>query len=88
MKRSELLGRQLAGRMDAIQTCRDVVEGNFNAHDVAGIDHIELQARIYTDLEILATNQQLPPAVIVGDMLVDVDPADENDYREPSSASR
>lgn len=86
MRRSELLQRQLAGRIDSIQTCRDIVEGNFNAHDIALIDHIELQARIYTDLEILATNQQLIPPL--GDMLIDVDPADEDDYREPSSAAR
>lgn len=86
MKRSELLQRQLAGRIDSIQTCRDIVEGNFNAHDISSIDHVELQARIYTDLEILASNQRLLPPI--GDMLIDQDPADEDDYREPSSCDR
>ena len=68
MKRSEMLETRLAGPLDAIQMCRDIVEGNFNAmlkeegidrrHAQDGVDPFELQARIYTDLEILAMNQQ------------------------------
>lgn len=88
MKRSELLQMKLGGVMDAIQTCRDVVEGNFNAiardRWPENVDYIELQARIYTDLEILAMNQ----VPLGGNMLSDVDPGDENDYREPASADR
>lgn len=57
MKRSVMLQTKLAGPLDTIQMCRDIVEGNFNARDAGTIDSIELQARIYTDLEILARNQ-------------------------------
>lgn len=61
MKRSVMLQTKLVAPLDTIQMCRDIVEGNFNARDVGigegAIDNIELQARIYTDLEILAMNQ-------------------------------
>ncbi len=103
-----MLRAQLGGPLDTIQMCQDIVEGNFNAHDVGVIDHIELQARIYTDFEILARNQPTLPTpaelaiaygectglltseqiTLLGDMLTDCDPGDENDYREPSSADR
>jgi hypothetical protein len=100
-----------------------------------GIDFVELQARIYTDLQILAENQvdevitvneeDLEPAVLgaggglspmptsisefarqeeeltaelaaagsaeayaEGTAITEQDPGDENDYQEPSSASR
>ncbi len=58
MKRSEMLRARLTDPLDTIQMCRDIVEGNFNAKDSGTIDHIELQARIYTDFEILAMNQR------------------------------
>ncbi len=64
MKRSEMLKTRLSGPVDAIQMCRDLIEGNFNARDIADIDHIELQARIYTDFEILAQNQFVPEAAM------------------------
>lgn len=72
MKRSELLQRQLTTPLDAIQTCRDIIEGNFN--DGSARDILDLEARIFTDIEILAMNQPRPS----GDMLIDVDPGDEN----------
>ncbi len=68
MKRSDMLQTRLVGSLDAIQMCRDIVEGNFNAmlqeegidrrHVRDGVDPFELQARIYTDFEILAMNQR------------------------------
>ena len=76
--------------LDAIQMCRDIVEGNINAMrrwPDGALSIIELQARIYTDFEILAMNQPLQyhPQ---GDMLIGVDPGDESDFVEPASASR
>jgi hypothetical protein len=57
MKRRDLLSRELFTPLDAIQTCRDIVEGNVNAWASDPSDYIELTARIFTDFEILATNQ-------------------------------
>ncbi len=83
-----MLQTHLMGPIAAIQMCRDIVEGNFNAmlkeiHNSPyvedGIDAVELQARIYTDFEILAMNQSRPVPTL-GDMLTDCDPGDENDY--------
>lgn len=64
MKRSVMLRTKLVAPLDTIQMCRDIVEANFNAwqedayqsHEAA-VAVVELQARIYTDLEILARNQ-------------------------------
>lgn len=99
MKRSEMLRMKLQGPLDAIQMCRDIVEGNFNAVAkeaditsgcVRDIDIYELQARIYTDLEILVMNQT-PWVTTVPDATgysSGRDFGDKTDHPEPSSASR